>query len=62
FRVSSSGGRAQDAGGETPSKSVEWDPEEGGERPAPPEGWYEPYVPEEKPVDGPQPKPRGDAW
>ncbi|WP_301175350.1 MFS transporter [Actinomadura geliboluensis] len=33
------------------------------ERPAPPEGWYEPYVPEEEgPADGPQPVPRSDAW
>lgn len=36
--------------------------EEDGGRPAPPEGWYEPYVPEEGPVDEPQPKPRSDAW
>ncbi len=31
-----------------------------GERPAPPDGWYEPYVPEER-ADGPQGIPRGDA-
>ncbi|MGP4022781.1 DHA2 family efflux MFS transporter permease subunit [Actinomadura sp. 3N407] len=35
---------------------------EDGGRPAPPEGWYEPYVPEESPVDEPQPTPRSDAW
>lgn len=29
--------------------------------PAPPDGWYEPYVPEER-ADGPQGIPRGDAW
>ncbi|XRQ06924.1 DHA2 family efflux MFS transporter permease subunit [Actinomadura welshii] len=31
-------------------------------RPAPPEGWYEPYVPEESPADEPQVRPRSDAW
>ncbi|NEA22980.1 DHA2 family efflux MFS transporter permease subunit [Actinomadura bangladeshensis] len=33
-----------------------------GERPAPPHGWYEPYVPEEDPGEEPQTVPRGDAW
>jgi EmrB/QacA subfamily drug resistance transporter len=33
------------------------------ERPAPPEGWYEPYVPEEEgPAEGPRSVPRSDAW
>ncbi|QKW39830.1 DHA2 family efflux MFS transporter permease subunit [Actinomadura sp. NAK00032] len=33
------------------------------ERPAPPEGWYEPYVPEEEgPAEDPQAVPRSDAW
>jgi hypothetical protein len=35
---------------------------EDGERPAPPHGWYEPYVPEEDPGEEPQAVPRGDAW
>lgn len=33
-----------------------------GERPAPPDGWYEPYVPEEGPAEDPQVSPRSDAW
>ncbi|MGW2308123.1 DHA2 family efflux MFS transporter permease subunit [Actinomadura luteofluorescens] len=33
-----------------------------GGRPAPPEGWYEPYVPEEEPVEKPHIVPRSDAW
>ncbi|MFG2087066.1 MULTISPECIES: DHA2 family efflux MFS transporter permease subunit [unclassified Spirillospora] len=36
--------------------------EEDGERPTPPDGWYEPYLPEETPVDEPKIEPRGDAW
>jgi hypothetical protein len=32
------------------------------ERPAPPHGWYEPYVPEEGPAEEPQAGPRSDAW
>ncbi|TYB49113.1 MFS transporter [Actinomadura chibensis] len=32
------------------------------ERPAPPDGWYEPYVPDDVPVDVPRVQPRGDAW
>lgn len=35
---------------------------EGEVRPAPPEGWYEPYVPEDEPVDEPRREPRSDAW
>ncbi|WP_200841934.1 MDR family MFS transporter [Actinomadura sp. K4S16] len=31
-------------------------------RPAPPEGWYQPYVPEEEPVEQPPIVPRNDAW
>ncbi|MGI5418767.1 DHA2 family efflux MFS transporter permease subunit [Actinomadura luteofluorescens] len=33
-----------------------------GGRPAPPEGWYEPYVPEEEPAEKPHIVPRSDAW
>ncbi|CND43633.1 Probable drug resistance transporter%2C EmrB/QacA subfamily [Mycobacterium tuberculosis] len=33
-----------------------------GERPAPPHGWYEPYVPEQGPADEPRVIPRSDAW
>ncbi|MEV3923343.1 MDR family MFS transporter [Actinomadura coerulea] len=31
-------------------------------RPAPPEGWYEPYVPEAEPVEEHRIVPRSDAW
>lgn len=31
-------------------------------RPTPPEGWYEPYVPEEDGPEEPPAMPRGDAW
>ncbi|WP_177287701.1 MFS transporter [Actinomadura madurae] len=31
-------------------------------RPTPPEGWYEPYVPDDEPVEEPQNAPRDDAW
>ncbi|WP_143226947.1 MDR family MFS transporter [Actinomadura mexicana] len=44
--------------------SVEADEAEEGDggRPAPPEGWYEPYVPEKEPVEDPHIVPRSDAW
>ncbi|WP_433465182.1 DHA2 family efflux MFS transporter permease subunit [Spirillospora sp. CA-128828] len=32
------------------------------ERPAPPDGWYEPYVPEERSAEEPHTAPRNDAW
>ncbi|MFB4305196.1 DHA2 family efflux MFS transporter permease subunit [Actinomadura sp. GTD37] len=35
---------------------------EDGERPTPPEGWYQPYVPEAEPAEDPQVTPRSDAW
>lgn len=31
-------------------------------RPTPPAGWYEPYVPDDEPVEEPQNAPRDDAW
>ncbi|MEV4005176.1 DHA2 family efflux MFS transporter permease subunit [Actinomadura sp. NPDC049753] len=43
-----------------PSEQADLD--EDGERPAPPEGWYEPYVPEAEPVEEPRIVPRSDAW
>ncbi|MFA1546607.1 DHA2 family efflux MFS transporter permease subunit [Actinomadura chokoriensis] len=35
---------------------------EDGERPEPPEGWYQPYVPAPEPAEDPQVNPRSDAW
>jgi hypothetical protein len=33
-----------------------------GQRPAPPDGWYEPYVPDAEPAEESQAMPRSDAW
>ncbi|GGT61904.1 hypothetical protein GCM10010177_18490 [Actinomadura citrea] len=48
--------------GPADGSSVGCDELEDGGRPAPPEGWYEPYVPEEEPAEGPHIVPRSDAW
>ncbi|NDU77746.1 hypothetical protein GWI34_34820, partial [Actinomadura sp. DSM 109109] len=57
---------AQDGLGAEPSPPSPEGEDEGGEgaggRPAPPAGWYQPYVPEEEPVDKPDVNPRRDAW
>ncbi|GAA1818546.1 DHA2 family efflux MFS transporter permease subunit [Actinomadura chokoriensis] len=49
--------REDDGGEERPPPVAE-----DGERPAPPHGWYEPYVPEEDPGEESQAVPRSDAW
>ncbi|MFA1541517.1 MFS transporter [Actinomadura monticuli] len=57
----------QDVLGENAAESgaqdgIEGADDEDGDRPAPPQGWYEPYVPEEEPAEDPQVTPRNDAW